>query len=402
VRIGVVSSFPPAIGGISDYAAHVTEYLAADPRVESVTVFADQAPGMPAQQRVGHVEVRRVWRRNGIGTGPALVRALQGVRPDVVWFNLGLTMFGTRPIAAASGLVAPLASTLLGYRTVVTLHELPALADLGALGLRSRHGRVGAALVPRLVLQASAVVVTLDRYRRFLIDRYGARNIRRIPLGGHDRTLYEAEPQRETALVFGTFGPHKEPGLVAEAVARLRRTRPNLRLIVAGADHPRYPGFMANYCVRHGLDGSWIGFVPAERLAALFAGATVVVVPARASTGASGVIYRAVSHARAVIASDLPDFRGLAQDEGLQLTWFAPGDSRGLALALDCLLSDADRRRRLVGHNLQTIERLKPAKIVDAYLAAFDDPRRPNVETAMARVPTIGTLVPALCTGGEA
>jgi len=202
--------------------------------------------------------------------------------------------------------------------------------------------------------------------------------------------------------VFGTFSPHKEPGLVAEAVARLRRTRPNLRLIVAGADHPRYPGFMANYCVRHGLDGSWIGFVPAERLAALFAGATVVVVPARASTGASGVIYRAVSHARAVIASDLPDFRGLAQDEGLQLTWFAPGDSRGLALALDCLLSDADRRRRLVGHNLQTIERLKPAKIVDAYLAAFDDPRRPNVETAMARVPTIGTLVPALSTGGEA
>ncbi len=402
MRIGVVSSFPPTIGGISDYAAHVTEYLALDPRVESVTVFADQQPGAPAHQWVGRVEVRRVWQRNGIGTGPALLRAVQTLRPDVVWFNLGLTMFGTRPIAAASGLVAPLVTTVLGYRTVATLHELPALADLGALGLRSRQGRVGAALVPRLVLRASAVVVTLDRYRRFLIDRYGARNIRRIPLGGHDRTQYEAEPQRETALVFGTFGPHKEPGLVAEAVARLRRTRPNLRLIVAGADHPRYPGFMANYCMRHGLDGSWIGFVPAERLAALFAGATVVVVPARASTGASGVIYRAVSHARAVIASDLPDFRGLAQDEDLQLTWFAPGDSIGLADALDFLLGDADRRRRLVRHNLQTIQRLKPAKIVDAYLAAFDDPRRTNDVTEMGCLAAIGGLLPALSTGGEA
>jgi len=382
VRIGVVSSFPPTVAGVSDYGAHVTEYLAVDPRVEGVTVFAEQLPGAPAHQRVGQVEVRRVWRRNGIGTGPALLRALQSVRPDVVWFNLGLTMFGTRPIAAASGLLVPIVTTLLGYRTVVTLHELPALADLGALGLRSRQMRVGAALVPRLVLRASAVVVTLDRYRRFLIERYGARNIRRIPLGGHDRARIEAEPQQETALVFGTFGPHKEPGLVAEAVAQLRRTRPNLRLIVAGADHPRYPGFMADCCARHGLGGSWVGYVPAERLAGLFASATVVVVPSRASTGASGVIYRAVSHGRAVIASDLPDFRGLAQDEDLQLTWFAPGDSRGLARALDCLLSDADRRRRLVRHNLQTIERLKPAKIVDAYLAAF--------------------LVPALSTGGEA
>ena len=99
----------------------------------------------------------RVWRRNGIGTGPDLLRALHAVRPDVVWFNLGLTMFGTRPIAAASGLLVPLVTTLLGYRTVVTLHELPALADLGALGLCSRQMRVGAALVPRLVLRASAV-----------------------------------------------------------------------------------------------------------------------------------------------------------------------------------------------------------------------------------------------------
>jgi glycosyltransferase involved in cell wall biosynthesis len=402
VRIGVVSSFPPTISGISDYAAHVTRYLALDPRVESVTVFADQPPAVPARQRVGQVEVHRVWRRDGVGTGPALVRALRSLRPDVVWFNLGLTMFGTRPIAAASGLTAALAVTQLGYRTVVTLHELPALADLGALGLRTRHGRVAAAVVPRLVIRTSEVVVTLDHYRRYLIERYGARNIRRIPLGGHERTGNEAEPQRETALVFGTFGPHKEPGLVAEAVIQLRRTRPNLQLIVAGADHPRYPGFMADCCVRHGLDGSWVGYVPAEGLAALFARATVVVVPSRASTGASGVIYRAVSHARAVIASDLPDFRGLAQDEDLKLTWFAPGDPLRLSGALDSLLGDADRRRRLVRHNLQTVERLKPAKIADAYLAAFDDEPRPELVAEMACAQAAGGLLPVLSGGAEA
>ena len=401
MRIGVVSSFPPTIDGKSDYAGHVTKYLAADPRVESVTVFADQVPGLPMHQRLGRVQVHRVWHPNGIGTGPALVRAVRTLQPDVVWFNLGGTMFGTRPLAAAIGLLAPLATTLLGRRTVVTLHELPALADLATLGLSSPLGRVGAALVPSLVLRASAVVVTLDRYRRFLIERYGARNIRRIPLGGHDRTLSEDEPHQETVLVFGLFGPHKEPGLVAEAVAHLRRRRPKLELIVAGADHPRYPGFMADCCARHGLNGSWLGYVPAERLAGLFARATVVVVPSRASTGSSGVIYRAVSHARPVIASDLPDFRGLAQDEDLKLTWFTPGDTLGLASALDALLGDAERRRRLVRHNLQTIERLKPAKIVDAYLAVFDDPLRPNTATAVSNAAAVGGLLPALSTEGE-
>ncbi len=372
MKIVVVSSFPPTVAGVSDYGGHLAQHLAADPRVADVTALADQVPGAPRHQQVGRVHVRRVWGSNRAGTGPALIRELGTLRPDAVWFNLGLTMFGTRPLAAASGLLAPLTATLMGYRTVVTLHELPALADLAALGLRARYERYAAALMPRLLLGATTVVVTLGRYRRFLIDRYGARNIRRIPLGAYGRPEPMSEPKPETVLVFGTFGPHKEPGLVAEAVARLRRSRPSLRLIVAGADHPRYPGFMADTSARYGLNGSWIGYVPAERLAGLFARATLVVVPSRASTGSSGVIYRALSHGRPVLASDLPDFRGLAQDEDLELAWFPPGDAAGLTGALDALLNDRARRRRLVAHNLQRIERLTPARIADAYLAAFD------------------------------
>lgn len=402
MRIAVVSPFPPTIGGIPDYAGHVTEHLASDPRVETVTVLADQAPGAAATGRVGEVEVRRVWQPNRIATGPALLRALQRVGPDVVWFNLGLTMFGTRPIAAASGLLTPIVTTLLGYRTVVTLHELPALADLGRLGLRSPQGRAAAAVVPRLLLRANTVIVTLERYRRYLAGRYGARNVTRIPLGPHGQPGFVDEPREPAVLVFGTFGPHKEPGLVAEAIARLRRSRPCLRLIVAGSDHPRYPGFMAECCARYGLDAAWVGYVPPEGLAALFARATVVVVPARASTGASGVIYRAIGHARAVLASDLPDFRGLAQDEDIKLEWFAPGDADGLAGALDALLGDTDRRHYLVRHNLRTMERLKPARIVDAYLDAFAGRPRSDRLSAATRAAAFGGLVPALSSGVDA
>lgn len=399
MRIAVVSSFPPTIGGIADYGKHVARHLAADPRVEDVTVLADQAPGAPRNQHIAGVRVLRVWRRDGAGTGPALLRALTTLRPDVVWFNLGLTMFGTRPIAAASGLTAPLSTTVLGYRTVVTLHELPALANLAALGLRTAAARFGAAVVPRLVLSADTIVVTLDRYRRFLVERYGAGNIRRIPLGADGPPDCPGEPEQETVLVFGTFGPHKQPGLVAEAVAKVRRTRPGLRLVVAGTDHPRYPGFMTAYCARHGLTDSWVGYVPVERLGALFSNATVVVVPSMASTGSSGVIYRAISHGRVVLASDLLDFRGLALDEDLKLAWFAPGDPVSLAGSLDALLRDPEQRRMVTRHNLETAKRLGPTRIVDAYLAAFDDRHQ---DTVAARELVAGSLAPALPAVGEA
>jgi len=399
VRVCVISSFPPAIAGVADYGAHIARTLVRDPRVESLTVLADQLKGAPRWERLENLDVYRVWKRDSIGIGLALVRDVVRMHPDVVWFNLGLTMFGTRPTAAASGMMAPLFTSLLGYRTVVTLHELPALTNLEALGLHTRAGKIGAAIVPRLVLRADTVVVTLDRYRRFLTKRYGAHNVRRIPHGAFSEPESSGEPEQQAALVFGTFGPHKDPGLVADAVARLPRPRPGLRLVVAGADHPRYRGFMTDCARHHRLGGSWIGYVPAARLPGLFAKATVVVVPSDASTGSSGVIHRAMSYGRAVLASDLPDFRGLAQDDGLELAWFKPGDPVALAGAIAALLDDSESRRRIVKHNLEAMSRLGPARIADAYLAAFED-RSPRAAARYEEA--TGGLIPVLRAGEEA
>jgi glycosyltransferase involved in cell wall biosynthesis len=189
-----------------------------------------------------------------------------------------------------------------------------------------------------MLLHADAVVVTLERYRRYLVARYGARNVTHIPHGLWQPPEREEEPERETVLVFGTFGPHKDPGLVAEAVARLRRSRPDLRLIVAGADHPRYPGFMARCSERHGLGADWIGYVARDELRSLFARATVVVD---------------------------------AREQDLRLDWFRPGDVADLARALAALLDERERRVALVAHNLGTLERVGPARTAAAYLSVF-------------------------------
>jgi glycosyltransferase involved in cell wall biosynthesis len=397
VNICAVSAFPPTLAGIADYGAHLTHHMARDPRVERITVLGDTVSGAPPAERIGGVEVRRMWTRDSTGTGVRLLRAVQSLRPDVVWFNLGITMFGTRLTGAAGGLLAPLYLRRLGYRTVVTLHELPALTNLSALGLRSRPHRFTLSLVPQVMLRTNLVVVTLDRYRRFLMERYRARNVRHIAHGAYDEPQVADEPAHEAVLVFGTFGPHKDPGVVAEAVSRLRQKRPALRLLVAGGDHPRYPGFMTDCRRRHGLNGSWIGYVPPERLGALFARATVVVVPPRASTGSSGVIYRAMSHGRAVLASDLHDYRGLAEEENLELSWFPPGNPAVLADALDALLDDGARRKRAVNHNLDAMKRLGPSQTVDAYLTQFADNKMRSVGSGAV---SSGALAHALERGG--
>lgn len=119
------------------------------------------------------------------------------------------------------------------------------------------------------------------------------------------------------------------------------------------------------------VDAAWRGYVSRAELPSLFAEATVVAVPAYASTGSSGVIHRAIGHGRAVLASDLPDFRALAQEEDLALDWYAPGDVGALAGGLGALLDDRVRRDAIVRHNLRSLARLSPRRTAEAYLATF-------------------------------
>lgn len=393
MRICAVSPFPPSMSGVSDYGSCLARELASDDGVERVIVLADRVADAPDLAVSGRLEVRRVWQRDRADLGGTLLRAIVATRPDVVWFNLGLTMFGTRTVGAAAGIGTALIARLLGHRTVVTLHELPSLSDLAALGFGRTRGRLAGSAALRVLLGVDDVVVTLERYRRHLAERIGARNVRHIPHGLWERPVELAEPAERSVLVFGAFGPHKDPGIVADAVARLGRGRSRVRprLLVAGIDHPRFPGFMADTARRHGLNGSWLGYVPRDGLAALFGRSTVVVIPAVASTGSSGVIHRAVGYGRAVLASDLPDFRALASEADLQLAWTAPGDPALLAEKLEELLEDAPRRRAMVAHNMRWAARHGPERTARSYLELFAG-RRDRLADRLPHGPAIARV----------
>ncbi len=58
------------------------------------------------------------------------------MKPDVVWFNLLFSTFGSNPAAAFAGLTTPLLSRLSGTYTHITLHHLMDNVDLQHAGIR--------------------------------------------------------------------------------------------------------------------------------------------------------------------------------------------------------------------------------------------------------------------------
>src|ERR1035437_4847235 len=105
-----------------------------------------------------------------------LLRAVQDIKPDVVWFNLLFSTFGNNPVAAFAGLTVPALMRLSGYYTHVTLHHLMDNINLKDAGVRfPRMYRVAGNVATHVLLMANSVSVLLHEYRRTLIERYGDR-----------------------------------------------------------------------------------------------------------------------------------------------------------------------------------------------------------------------------------
>ena len=101
MRLGVVSKYPPGnMEGIAEYARHLVSSLADRPEVEQITVIANREAGGP-RRFAAEVEVRRVWRAGEPGLPFRILREMRTVKPDVIWYNVRLTMFGDSGVLVA-------------------------------------------------------------------------------------------------------------------------------------------------------------------------------------------------------------------------------------------------------------------------------------------------------------
>jgi glycosyltransferase involved in cell wall biosynthesis len=377
VHLCVVTPYPPVISGIGQYGWNLTQGLARCPGIDRITVLAPEDAGEPWPHEP-RIEVRRVWRRDRLLDVAMLARTVRQVKADVAWFNLGLTAYSTSHVGNFAALATPLEARLLGIPTVVTLHEVfEAAPHLHFPGWHGRMVSFGAQTATRLALEADAVCVTLDHFARVLRKRHHARNVVHIPHGTFTAPEYleraAGAPPRDI-LMFGTFAPFKGLRLLLKAFRLVHADDASTTLTVAGSNHPRYPGYLAQlereFAEAPGI--RWLGQQPEEALRGLFAETSVVAVPYLATTGASSVIYRAASWGRPAVVADLPDFRSLSEEDGLRVDYVPRANARALATALRALLDDPARRHEIACHNLAALEPLTLERTCERYMRVFE------------------------------
>ncbi|HEX7975090.1 MAG TPA: glycosyltransferase [Anaerolineales bacterium] len=380
MHLAIVTPFPPSITGVGQYGYHLSGALARLGAFSKITLLTEKlhpgmqnlAGGFPVDPRI---TVERIWQPGRADIGLNIQQRLLQLKPDLVWYNLGSSVFGRSPMANLAGLFCPMLSRIAGLPSVVTLHEIAAQTDLHQLDVPGgRLAPLGARLITSTSTRCDVLCVTLRRQANWLRSRYPRLHLIHIPLGGYHPPKLLGRSDGQELLIFATFAPFKGLELLLTAFGRLQKRYPALRLTIAGAEHPRFPGYVEQVRRSYGDQPTvrWMGGIPEAELVDLFGRSSIVVLPYTATTGSSSVLYRAAAWGRPVVSSDLPELRAAASEAGLQVEFFRSGDPDSLAQSLDCLLSNPERGLAQARQNIAAVARTTPDETAHAYLRAFN------------------------------
>lgn len=400
MKICLVTTFPPSQGGLSEYGLHIAQELSRNPFL-SLTVLADQVS--PSQPELEGFSVLRCWSFDDPASTVRILRALQKVKPDVVWFNLLFSTFGRNPLIAFSGLLTPLLARLSGRYTHVTLHHLMDTVDLKDAGVRHpRTYRFAGAIATRMLLLSNSASVLMPGYRKILHDKYGSDNVHLRSHGILARKPEYPDFSRRGApehriLAFGKWGTYKKLELMIEAFATVADCMPNARLIIAGGDHPQAPGYVKGLQEKYAENQriEFTGYVHEEDLPDLFQRSSVAVMPYSSSTGCSGVAHLACAYGVPIVCADLPDFRQMSDGEEIAIDFYQAGDAEDLAGCLVRLLKDPERQQGMAMQNFSAALRMTMPAIVQKYLHHFELQQRTEALRYVARFRKLPNWVPA-------
>ena len=400
MKLALVTAFPPSKGLLNEYGFHIANQLNDQPGV-SLTVLGDvmeqPAPELP------DFDVVRCWELNRTFNQPALLKAIRELKPDVVWFNLLFSTFGNanNPLAAFSGMTLPALTRMAGFYTHVTLHHLMDHVDLKDAGIKHPTlYRMAGAIATRIVLRANSVSVLLPAYRRTLIGKYHGSNVH---FRAHGILSARPEPPEYSLrtepviLVFGKWGTYKRVDLLLEAFPEIQRRIPGVKLIIAGGNHPMAPGYvesLAEQC-KENPNIRLTGYVAEEDIPKLFKTASVLVMPYNSATGASGVAHLGCEYGLPIVCADIPDFREMADDEGLAIEFYRTGEAASLADRLTEVLEDQQLQFEMGEQNFAAALRMTMPQIIQQYTRAFDRKARTRELGPMSRFRRIPSWMPS-------
>src|SRR6266498_971273 len=373
MHLAIVTPFPPAITGIGQYGYHVTRALEKSRAFSRVTVLAGSPLHGEIPNHLGSTEIEYCWQPGSWNARSSILSRLRRLNPDLIWFNLGASIFGRNPLHNVSGSLTPMFAKQMGFPTVVTLHELVEFADLRALNAPGGpFASWGAKFLTKIATHADMVCLTMQRYKELLSTR--RLDCRHIPIGAYHEPELLNESDSQELLFFTTLAPFKGLELLIEAFCKLRKKYPRLKLNIAGAEHARFSNYTRELRTRFdGMEGvHWLGQIPEDQVMNLFRESQIIVLPYTASTGSSSVLYQAATWGRAVIASDLEEICTLANENNLQIEFFKAGNMESLCTSIQRLLDSPQKRRLQAEHNFTSILPAHPGETGKKYISAFN------------------------------
>jgi len=400
MKICLVTAFPPSRRGLNEYGFHIARELRRDP-VLSLTILGDELDD--GAEELDDYDVVRCWRFDSLSNATSLLKAIRDIKPDVVWFNLLFSTFGGKPVPAFLGLSQPALSRMTGHYTHVTLHHLMDNINLADSGVRfPRLYRVAGTAATRMLLMANSISVLLPVYRRTLIEKYRGENVHfrahGILSGRPEAPDFKLRGNPEhRILAFGKWGTYKRLELLVEAFARLSAEMPNVRLTIAGGNHPQTPGYVESVAaqLRDNPRVEFTGYVEEDDIPGLFRGASVLVLPYSSAAGSSGVAHLACEFGVPILSAEIADFREMAMDEGLAVDFYETGDALSLADRLCKLLGDGARMREMAEQNFSAALRMTMPQIIRQYLRSFDLQQRARALEPISRFRRIPPWIPS-------
>jgi glycosyltransferase involved in cell wall biosynthesis len=377
-RIVVVGAYPPSSNGLGEYNYHLVTALRQQTNADIYVLADSNQESDGASTDDDGVRIIRCWRLNRLVTFLSIVWHVYRLRPQIVWFDLLFSTFGTRRLPAFLGLLSIPLVRALGFATFVTLHHLFEHIDLRNSGYltESLLNRIGARWATKLALCCNLVTVTLKKYATTLRERYGARNVCWVEHGYFSREFCRRPNLRGCCiLVLGKFGTYKRIEPTLGILARVQRLHPTAVLVVAGRDHPACPGYLDGVRTQYSnrTDVTFAGYVPELRMGDLLAKADIMLLPYTSNTGVSGVAHIACSYGLPIVCPRLPDMLAMADEQGLSLFTYPTASEIECAEVIANLFTDRVRLRDASDHNL-AIARTRPMRsIVAAHLKNFAD-----------------------------
>jgi len=356
LRLCVVTSYPPNRARLSEYSKCLIRELSRSQNIDEIHVVADVVGGRKnSVWESPKVQVLRVWRSDDALSILAVIPKIVRLRPDVVHLNLHFQSFGRGRPANFVGISLVRLLRLLGMNVVVTVHNLAEKVDLEKVGVKlNTLNRIGIVLATKILLCANVIVVPVRSYVEHLERVHRCRRTAYIRHGAALRTVERQNMPNsgeKKVLMFGHMAPHKGLPVVLEAFDEMINEGARARLVVAGSDHPNFPGYLERFIRMASPGVEFLGYVPEEDVENLFVSSDVIVLPYLTATGTSGVFHTACSFGKPIVASDLPEIRELVA-EGASAVLVQPGDPKALNLAIRGLLDDPDRCLELGRRNL--------------------------------------------------